>query len=119
MKRFEEIKNEFENTGKYMNTVGYNAINDLIQMVDLLIKRNSIENGNLKELKILFKNERILIIKTNGIIPVQKVKDKIKELDERIKNPERNSYWASYTVSECIGIRRILQDLLERSREDE
>ena len=50
MKRFEEIKNEFENTGKYMNTVGYNAIGDLIQMIDLLIKRNSIENGNLKEL---------------------------------------------------------------------
>lgn len=49
MKRFEEIKNEFENSGKYMNTVGYNAIHDLIQMVDLLIKRNSIENGNLKE----------------------------------------------------------------------
>ena len=67
-KRFEEIKNEFENTGKYMNTVGYNAIGDLIQMVDLLIKRNSIENGNLKELKIFLKDERILIIKTNRII---------------------------------------------------
>ena len=50
MKRFEEIKNEFENTGKYMNTVGYNAIGDLIQMIDLLIKRNSIENENLIEL---------------------------------------------------------------------
>ena len=51
-------------------------------------------------------------------IPKSKVKEKIEELDERIKNPERTSYWASYTVSECIGIRRILQDLLERSRED-
>ena len=62
-------------------------------------------------------NNRISDLLEN--IPIQKVKDKIKELDERIKNPERNSYWASYTVSECIGIRRILQDLLERSREDE
>ena len=61
MKRFEEIKNEFENSGKYMNTVGYNAIHDLIQMVDLLIKRNSIEN--LKELRIFFKDERIIKIK--------------------------------------------------------
>ena len=52
-------------------------------------------------------------------ISKQEIKDKIKELDERIKNPERNSYWASYTVSECIGIRRILHDLLEGSREDE
>ena len=68
MKRFEEIKNEFENTGKYMNTVGYNAIGDLIQMVDLLIKRNSIEKGNLKELRIFFKDGRILIIKTIRII---------------------------------------------------
>lgn len=46
-------------------------------------------------------------------IPIQKVKDKIKELDERIKNPEKISYWASYTISECIGIRSILQELLE------
>ena len=68
MKRFEEIKNEFENTNKYMNTVGYNAINDLIQMVDLLIKRNSIENGNLKELRIFLKDERIFKIRTNRII---------------------------------------------------
>ena len=58
-------------------------------------------------------NNRISDLLEN--IPIQKVKDKIKELDERIKNPERNSYWASYTVSECIGIRRILQDLLERT----
>lgn len=36
-------------------------------MVDLLIKRNSIKKGDLKELRILFKDERILIIKTNRI----------------------------------------------------
>mgnify|MGYP003289544840 CR=1 FL=1 len=46
-------------------------------------------------------------------IPKSKIKEKIEELDERIKNPERTSYWASYTISECIGIRRILQELLE------
>ena len=45
----------------------YEDVEDLIQMVDLLIKRNSIENGNLKELRIFFKDERILIIKTNRI----------------------------------------------------
>lgn len=49
-------------------------------------------------------------------IPVQKVKDKIEEIDERIKNPEKISYWASYTISECIGIRRILQELLEERK---
>lgn len=47
-------------------------------------------------------------------IPVSKVKGIIEQLDERIKNPEKNSYWASYTISECIGIRRILQDILGR-----
>ena len=46
-------------------------------------------------------------------IPIQKVKDTIEEIDERIKNPEKISYWASYTISECIGIRRILQELLK------
>ena len=50
---------------------------------------------------------------TSNSIPIQKVKDKIKELDERIKNLEKNSYWASYTISECIGIRRSLQELLK------
>ena len=93
MKRFEEIKNEFENTGKYMNTVGYNAIGDLIQMVDLLIKRNSIENGNLKELRILFKNERILIIKTNRIIADKEI---LKCFDN-----ERN-LWFTFNFNEII-----------------
>ena len=51
-----------------MLTINYEDINDLIQMVDLLIKRNSIEMGDLKELRILFKDERILKIKTNRII---------------------------------------------------
>lgn len=93
MKRFEEIKNEFENTGKYANTVGYNAINDLIQMVDLLIKRNSIEMGNLKELRILFKDKRILIIKTNRIIAD-------KETLECFDN-ERN-LWFTFNFNEII-----------------
>lgn len=51
-----------------MMTLGIEDIKDLIQMVDLLIKRNSIEMGDLKELRILFKDERILKIKTNRII---------------------------------------------------
>ena len=93
MKRFEEIKNEFENTGKYMNTVGYNAIGDLIQMVDLLIKRNSIEKGNLKELRIFLKDERILIIKTIRIIVG-------KETLECFDN-ERN-LWFTFNFNEII-----------------
>ena len=67
MKRFEEIKKQFKNSNKYMLTIGYNEIEDLIQMVDLLIKRNSIENVNLKKLRIFFKDKRILIIKTDRI----------------------------------------------------
>lgn len=68
LKRFEEIKNKFKGSNKYMLTLETKDVDDLIQMVDLLIKRNSIENGNLKELRIFFKDERILIIKTNRII---------------------------------------------------
>lgn len=65
MKRFEEIKKTYNEQKHLLN---YNDIEDLIQMVDLLIKRNSIENGNLKELRILLKDGRILLIKTNRII---------------------------------------------------
>lgn len=68
-------------------------VKDLIQMVDLLIKRNSIENGNLKELRIFFKDERILRIKTNRII-------KCKETLECFDN-ERKLYF-TFNLNEII-----------------
>ena len=49
MKRFEEIKKMHE---KF--TCGVEEIDDLIQMVDLLIKRNSVEVGSIKKLVIVF-----------------------------------------------------------------
>ena len=76
-----------------MLTLEIEDIKDLIQMVDLLIKRNSIENGNLKELRIFFKDERILIIKTNRII-------ERKETLECFDN-ERNLYF-SFNFNEII-----------------
>ena len=76
-----------------MITLEIEDIKDLIQMVDLLIKRNSIENGNLKELRIFLKDERILIIKTNGIITD---KETIKCFDN-----ERN-LWFSFNFNEII-----------------
>lgn len=63
MKRFEEIKKLHLKGGCRTE-----EIDDLIQMVDLLNKRNSIENGNLKELRIFFKDERTIKIKTERII---------------------------------------------------
>lgn len=98
------------------------AINSYIENDILRLDVSDTTKNRLKrDLIKKFRDEDFIYdIKNNiGLIPKSKVKDKIKELDERIKNPERNSYWASYTVSECIGIRRILQDLLERSSEDE
>ena len=73
--------------------LNYNDIEDLIQMVDLLIKRNSIEKGNLKELRILLKDERILILKTNRIIAD-------KETLECFDN-ERN-LWFTFNFNEII-----------------
>ena len=49
MKRFEEIKKMRENF-----TCGVEEIDDLIQMVDLLIRRNSVEVGSIKKLLIIF-----------------------------------------------------------------
>ena len=60
---------------------------------DLLIERNSIEKGNLKELRILFKDERILIIKTNRIIVN-------KEILQCFDN-ERN-LWFTFNFNEII-----------------
>lgn len=88
MKRFEEIKKMRE---EY--TYDVEEIDDLIQMVDLLIKRNSIENENLKELRIFFKDERILIIKTNRIIAD---KETLKCFDN-----ERN-LWFTFNFNEII-----------------
>ena len=62
-------------------------------MVDLLIKRNSFEMGNLKELRIFFKDERILIIKTNRII---EDKETLKCFDN-----ERN-LWFTFNFNEII-----------------
>ena len=76
-----------------MMTLEIEDIKDLIQMVDLLIKRNSIENENLKELRILFKDKRILIIKTNRIIVG-------KETLECFDN-ERN-LWFTFNLNEII-----------------
>lgn len=88
LKRFEEIKklhDEFK--------CGHEEIEDLIQMVDLLIKRNSFEKGNLKELRIFFKDERILIIKTIRIFVG-------KEILECFDN-ERN-LWFTFNLNEII-----------------
>lgn len=90
MKRFEEIKKTY-NEQKYL--LNYNDIEDLIQMVDLLIKRNSIENGNLKELRILLKDERILIIKTYRIIENKEALDCF--------DNERN-LWFTFNFNEII-----------------
>lgn len=62
-------------------------------MINLLIKRNSIENGNLKELRILFKDKRILKIKTNRI-------NVYKETLECFDN-ERN-LWFTFNFNEII-----------------
>ena len=76
-----------------MLTLEIEDIKDLIQMVDLLIKRNSIEKENLKELRIFFKNGRILIIKTIRIIVG-------KETLECFDN-ERN-LWLTFNLNEII-----------------
>ena len=65
MKRFVEIKKMYE---EQKHLLKYEDVEDLIQMVDLLIKRNLIEKGNVKELRIFFKDERTIKIKTNRII---------------------------------------------------
>lgn len=68
----------------------------------IVMSKNDFLNGSCKHL-------------LDDYISRQKIKDEIKELDKRIKNPKKISYWASYTISECIGIRSILQELLEET----
>lgn len=87
MKRFEEIKNEFENTGKYMNTVGYNAIGDLIQMVDLLIQVKQINYEETKDYEIeslKFKNEGLSKQIDNYRYFPERLKEEIYKLEDFI-----------------------------------
>ena len=100
-KENEELKN---NTRKNENELEFDIDCDWIALQKML------DESEKSNEYISYKNEKW--IKEKYCIPTQKVKDKIKELDERIKNPEKISYWASYTISECIGIRSILQELL-------
>lgn len=100
-KENEELKN---NTRKNENELEFDIDCDWIALQKIL------DESEKSNEYISYKNEKW--IKEKYCIPIQKVKDKIKELDERIKNLEKNSYWASYTISECIGIRSILQELL-------
>lgn len=90
MKRFEEIKKMYE---EQKHLLKYEDVEDLIQMVDLLIKRNLIEKGNVKELRIFFKDERTIKIKTNRIITD-------KEILECFDN-ERN-LWFTFNFNEII-----------------
>ena len=106
-KENEELKN---NTRKNENELEFDIDCDWIALQKIL------DESEKSNEYISYKNEKW--IKEKYCIPIQKVKDKIKELDERIKNLEKNSYCASYTISECIGIRRILQELLERGKNE-
>ena len=119
-----------------VNSIYYEAVSKLLEDYKRVLKENKelknfrrnfvdVTDKELKEANDYFSRKytfvgdelaqhiNTLLKVTSNSIPIQKVKDKIKELDERIKNPEKNSYWASYTISECIGIRRSLQELLK------
>lgn len=100
----EELKN---NTRKNENELEFDIDCDWIALQKML------DESEKSNEYISYKNEKW--IKEKYCIPIQKIKDKIKEIDERIKNPEKISYWDSYTISECIGIRSILQELLEET----
>ena len=93
-------------TIKYTNYNTVKAYNTILNLIEKLQK----ENEELKDKYATF-------VKMSSEV-IAKVKDKIEELDERIKNPEKISYWDSYTISECIGIRRILQELLEKGKNE-
>lgn len=133
-----ELK-RFENMYEAEKRIHIVRNEQLARKQQLVIKCNELENEN-KELKK--ENEKLVIklkkenkeLKEEKDVDyttvylkrclrwkrktAKKIKDKIEELDERIKNPEKNSYWASYKISECIGIRSILQELLKRGKNE-
>lgn len=50
-----------------MLTIGYEDVKDLIQMVNLLIQRNQIEYGEIKELLIIFKDNLRIKLKVQKV----------------------------------------------------
>lgn len=126
-----EMLDKFITEHKLYNIKQSDGLEDNIKIVLYLIEKLQKENEELKkEIKSWKKysdeQEENIIEKNNIICNLEfqrekqqkEIKDKIEELDERIKNPEKNSYWASYKISECIGIRSILQELLKRGKNE-
>lgn len=81
-KRFEEIKKQFKGSTKYMLTIGYEEIEDLIQMVDLLIqvKRINEETKDYEIESLKFKNEGLSKQIDNYRYFPERLKDEIDKL---------------------------------------
>lgn len=71
------------------------------------------ENEELKEELETEQNERLLChIREKQMIPVQKIKGKIEELDEMINQISKGNL-QRYTVGEIICFKKILKEILE------
>lgn len=66
----------------------------------------------------LQQNESLTRECSNGIL-IKKIKDKIEYLERETKNQEKDSYWGYYTIGECIGFLKGLQELLESENKND
>ena len=96
------------------------AINSYIENDILRLDVSDTTKNRLKrDLRKKFRDEDFIYdIKNNiGLIPKSKVKDKIEELKKKVEElTDEKGYWGGSDLLEQI---KALQDLLERSREDE
>ena len=128
----EHIKNieELINEAKKCNLFEGNKYHEAIEHILSDYKRVLKENEELKEDRDKFKKalgRRITYCNelekdlfensSNYVIKKQKVKDKIEELKKKVEElTDEQGYWGG---SDLLAKIEVLQDLLERSREDE
>lgn len=114
--RFEEIKKKFEESNKYMLTVSYDDIKDLIYLVDILGKRNKIYLNSLYGFC------------ASDYISKSRIKKKILELEEQQKENRKLLYYAVDRLNQSeidkycnrievnYSIREYLQEILKGER---
>ena len=116
----EHIKNieELINEAKKYNLFEGNKYHEAIEHILKDYKRILKENEELKsQEETARKVNELLVERYSTSIPVQKVKDKMEELKEKEQElSDEQGYWGG---SDLLAKIEVLQDLLERSREDE
>ena len=123
IKRFEEIKNKFEGSNKYILTLEIEDVKDLIQMVDLLIKAKQIkieqfydESKDYEIESLKFKNEELCKQINNYRYFPERLKEEIIMLEDFINTFKFINNRECYTYKVAKEKLDLLKQILNERR---